>query len=183
MSAYASDPTVLIASADCELKPASPFKPGPSEALCKGYEANKDLCGAPSGGYFFPCIIYGKGGNLQLYQGDRSFSDLKHFVESHASGPTPPSPPSPAPPSPPTPPSPPSPTPPSPSQCGSCKVCLNPTNHKCQDQGAHAPHTRAACEAKGHIWCGPSSYEVYPTDPVVNATCTVMNRLDESVVV
>jgi len=179
MSAYASDPTVLIASADCEVT-HTPFKPGPSEALCKGYEAEGNPCHHEGGGYFFPCILYGKEGNLQLYQGDRSFSDLKQFVESHSSGPSPPSPPTP--PTPPTPPSP-SPTPPSPSQCGSCKVCFNPSRHKCQDTGAHAPHTKAACEAKGHIWCGPSSYEVYPADPVVNPTCIVMNRSDESVVV
>jgi hypothetical protein len=74
------------------------------------------------------------------------------------SKPVPPSP-SPSPPSPtPSPPSPPPspPSPPSPSQCGSCKVCLNPTNRKCQTDGAHRPKTKAACEAKSHIWCGPS---------------------------
>jgi hypothetical protein len=175
MSAYASDPSVLIASADCEVK-HTPFKPGPSEALCKVYEPN--LCQAPGHkGYFFPCIIYGNVGNLQLYDGSRDFSSLKQFVESHASPspPAPPSPPSPpTPPAPPSPPSPPSPTPPSPSQCGSCKVCFNPSNHKCQDSGAHAPHTKAACEAKGHIWCGPSS---------VNPTCIVVSGSDKSVLV
>jgi alpha-galactosidase len=77
---------------------------------------------------------------------------------------TSPSPPSPVPPSPsppvppsPTPPVPPSPTPPAPSECGACTVCFNPTNHKCQVDGAHRPKTKAACEAKGHIWCGPSA--------------------------
>jgi cathepsin F len=58
----------------------------------------------------------------------------------------------------PTPPSPPpSPSPPSPGQCGSCKVCYNPENQKCQADGAHRPKTKAACEAKGHIWCGSSA--------------------------
>jgi len=65
----------------------------------------------------------------------------------------------PSPPSPPTPPSPPS--PPSPSECGTCKVCFNPTSHKCQDQGAHPPKTKSACEGKHHIWCGPSTFEEY----------------------
>jgi hypothetical protein len=57
--------------------------------------------------------------------------------------------------------SPPTPPSPGPSGCGTCKVCFNPTNHKCQDQGAHRPKTKAACEAKGHIWCGQSSMEEY----------------------
>jgi len=80
-------------------------------------------------------------------------------------GSAPPSPPTPpSPPLPPTPPSPPSPTPPSPpspSECGSCKVCFNPTNHKCQTDGAHRPKTKAACEGKGHIWCGQFTQEEY----------------------
>jgi len=80
-------------------------------------------------------------------------------VGAACSSPSPAPPPSPpSPPSPPKPPSPPS--PPSPSQCGSCKVCFNPSNHKCQDNGPRAPHTRAACEAKGHIWCGHSTPSV-----------------------
>jgi hypothetical protein len=62
----------------------------------------------------------------------------------------------------PTPPGPPpSPPSPSPSQCGTCTVCFNPTEHKCQVDGAHRPKTKKACEAKGHIWCGASSSEVY----------------------
>lgn len=183
MSAYTSDPRVLIASADC-LKAQKPYNiPGPSKALCDVYHGKGQLCSIPQGD-FYPCIIYGKGDNLQLYQGSRSFSSLKQFVESHAT-PSPPSPP--APPSPPSPPSPPAPSPPpsppSPSQCGSCKVCLNPANDKCQNVGAHSPKTKADCEAKGHIWCGLSTYEVYSADPVVNPTCIVEDRSDEPVVV
>jgi alpha-galactosidase len=76
--------------------------------------------------------------------------------------PTPPSPPSPPPTPPSPPPTPPSPpAPPSPSECGTCKVCFNPENHKCQDQGDHRPKTKSACEAKHHIWCGPSTFEEY----------------------
>jgi hypothetical protein len=71
--------------------------------------------------------------------------------------PSPPSPPSP-PPSPPSPPPPPS---PGPSVCGTCKVCFNPTSHKCQTDGAHRPKTQAACEGKGHIWCGQFTQEEY----------------------
>jgi alpha-galactosidase len=79
--------------------------------------------------------------------------------------PSPPSPPSPSPkpptPSPPTPVPPSPPSPPTPSECGTCTVCFNPANHKCQADGAHRPKTKSACEAKGHIWCGPSTFEEY----------------------
>lgn len=70
---------------------------------------------------------------------------------------------SPLPPSPsPLPPSPtPSPPSPGPSECGACKVCFNPTNHKCQSGGVHRPKTKQACEAKHHIWCGPSAFQEY----------------------
>merc|ERR1711924_251857 len=73
--------------------------------------------------------------------------------------PGPPTPPSP----PPMPPSPPPPAPPSPipAECGTCTVCFNPANHKCQTDGAHRPKTKAACEAKGHIWCGSSTSDAY----------------------
>jgi len=69
----------------------------------------------------------------------------------------------PVPPPAPQPPVPPSPQPPVPSRCGTCKVCFNPTIHKCQADGAHHPKTKAACEAKGHMWCGPSwtTFEAY----------------------
>jgi len=72
-------------------------------------------------------------------------------------GSSPPTPPSPSP----TPPSPTPPLPPSPSECGTCKVCFNPANHKCQDQGPHRPKTKSACEAKHHMWCGPATVEEY----------------------
>merc|ERR1712176_511442 len=62
-----------------------------------------------------------------------------------------------SPPSPPSPPHPPSPPSPVPGVCGACKVCFNPTNHKCQADGAHRPKTKATCKAKGHIWCGRST--------------------------
>jgi arylsulfatase I/J len=76
--------------------------------------------------------------------------------------PVPPAPPGPAPPpSPPSPAPPPSPPTPVPSECGTCRVCFNPANHKCQADGAHRPKTKAACVAKGHIWCGPSISEAY----------------------
>merc|ERR1712224_1137872 len=50
---------------------------------------------------------------------------------------------------------------PSPSDCGACTVCFNPTSHECQDQGAHRPKTKSACEAKHHIWCGARTLEQY----------------------
>jgi len=80
------------------------------------------------------------------------------WIGPYCDGKDPPSPPSPPSPSPPIPPSPPS---PGPSGCGTCKVCFNPTNHKCQTDGTHRPKTKAACEAKGHIWCGQFTQEEY----------------------
>jgi hypothetical protein len=50
---------------------------------------------------------------------------------------------------------------PTPSVCGNCRVCFNPTNQKCQDGGPRRPKTKVDCEAKGHIWCGPSASEEY----------------------
>jgi hypothetical protein len=101
---------------------------------------------------------------IVLYQGYKKPSECvgpsPPAPPSPPTPPAPPSPPTPSPPSPP-PPSPPSPPTPVPSQCGTCRVCFNPANHKCQADGAHRPKTKAACEAKGHIWCGPSTSEQY----------------------
>lgn len=69
MSTYSSDSSVLIASAQCEQKPG---KAGTGKSLCTAEHLPH-----------YPYILYGKGGNLQAYQGDRSFSALKKFVESH----------------------------------------------------------------------------------------------------
>jgi alpha-galactosidase len=80
------------------------------------------------------------------------------FVRFSPSSPAPPAPPVPPSPPPPSPPSPPSPVP---TVCGTCRACFNPTNHKCQADGTHHPKTKAACEAKGHIWCGSSASEAY----------------------
>lgn len=90
MSAYTSDSSVLIASADCETQSRSP---GTGSSLCQAQHTS-----------YYPHIVYGQPDNLQPYNGDRSFEDLKAFVESHK-GPS-----SPSPPAPPTPPSPPSPS-------------------------------------------------------------------------
>jgi 2,5-diketo-D-gluconate reductase A len=72
MSAYTSDSNVLIASADCETSSRSP---GTGKSLCTAENLRH-----------YPYILYGKGNNLQEYQGSRSFSALKQFVESHKNG-------------------------------------------------------------------------------------------------
>jgi diketogulonate reductase-like aldo/keto reductase len=69
MSAYDSDSTVLIASADCQTKNR---QPGTGSSLCKAENLK-----------YFPYMLYGKGNKLKEYTGDRSFSALKKFVESH----------------------------------------------------------------------------------------------------
>jgi len=110
---------------------------------------------------------WGEEGHIRLAFGSNQ-CDINSHPTSTTAGkvlkplPTPPSPrpPSPRPPSP-QPPSPSPPSPPSPSECGTCKVCVNPTDHKCQDQGAHRPETKSACEAKHHTWCGPFTFEEY----------------------
>jgi hypothetical protein len=116
---------------------------------------------------------FGEQGFVRLEFGTNQCNIKSHPTSTTAgkiltppSPPTPPSPspspPSPSPPAPPTPPPPPSPpSPPSPGECATCKVCFNPSNHKCQDQGAHRPKTKSACEGKQHIWCGPSTFEEY----------------------
>lgn len=72
MSAYTSDSSVLIASADCE---TSSRQPGTGKSLCSAKHIPH-----------YPYILYGKGNSLSEYQGSRSFSQLKQFVESHKSG-------------------------------------------------------------------------------------------------
>jgi len=69
MSSYTSDSSVLIASADCETQSRSP---GTGKSLCTAEHIRH-----------YPFIVYGKDGNFQEYQGLRSFSQLKSFVESH----------------------------------------------------------------------------------------------------
>jgi len=69
MSAYDSDSSVLIASADCE-------------TASRTAGTGKSLCTAEHLGYY-PYILYGKGTDLKPYRGDRSLSALKTFVESH----------------------------------------------------------------------------------------------------
>jgi len=69
MSAYDSDSSVLIASADCETKKR---QPGTGKSLCISENLR-----------YYPYILYGKGGDLRPYQGSRSFSALKSFVDSH----------------------------------------------------------------------------------------------------
>ncbi len=72
MSAYTSDSSVLIASADCETSSRSPG-------------TGKSLCNAESLPHY-PYILYGKGNNMREYQGSRSYSELQQFVESHKNG-------------------------------------------------------------------------------------------------
>lgn len=69
MSAYSSDESTLIASADCQKED---HQPGTGMSLC-----SKEHTSA------IPHIMYGQPGNLQEYQGGRSFDELKAFVESH----------------------------------------------------------------------------------------------------
>jgi len=106
MSAYTSDSSVLIASADCETSAdgnsSAGYKPASGYGLYARYTAELwpqkgfgTLCSTKmtiqnttmwtTTGY--PCIIYGKGDNLQEYKSpNRTFSALKQFVESHKSG-------------------------------------------------------------------------------------------------
>merc|ERR1719247_3902862 len=113
-------------------------------------------------------IYFKKGSNLCGIESQGTIAKVSRSPAPPSPVPPPPpspSPPSPKPPSPPSPsppsPKPPSPPSPSPSGCGTCKVCYNPDNQKCQDQGAHRPKTKSACEAKSHIWCGPTAFEEY----------------------
>jgi len=70
MSTYANDSSVLIASADCQTKSG---KPGTGKALCDALKLA-----------YFPYMLYGSDpSQLSEYQGNRDYTSLHAFVESH----------------------------------------------------------------------------------------------------
>jgi hypothetical protein len=72
MSAYDSDSSVLIASADCQTQSR---QPGTGDSLCKKENTK-----------YIPHLMYGPPDSLQEYNGGRDLATLKAFVESHKSG-------------------------------------------------------------------------------------------------